>query len=335
MTPLTRDALEEFLRSVLETRLEPNAPTILINSRWSTDDIFARIQNSEDGDAWTCVNVEAVCETQPDPIDREPGESLWPERWSAELLQKKRKAVGDFVWESQYMGRPTVEGGRLIPVALLRDYDTLPTPPQPQWDPMALIYESPLDAARPAASWLIRVCGIDTSGVTTTTKSGSWSAWVTCAVDTVTGDIYIIGMERVRNVPFEDLRQRVLTHLVMHDVDLAIIEDASQGGRLAESLRRMCRTPIQLVQPRESKEQRCINVLPLIEGGKVHIRTRAAWRTDAVREWGDFPASAHSDATDAFVYALTYCKTAVARRRDDALWDEQLRQLEAGWMFSR
>jgi len=39
MTGQTRDSLEDWMRAVLETRREPGAPMVLLQNRWSTDDI--------------------------------------------------------------------------------------------------------------------------------------------------------------------------------------------------------------------------------------------------------------------------------------------------------
>jgi predicted phage terminase large subunit-like protein len=333
----TRDSLEAWLRGVLETRREPGAPLVVLQNRWSTDDIVARLTEGPDGDSFEVINIEALCESpETDVLKRPLGESVWPSKWPVSLLEKKKKAVGSGVWDAGYMGRPTVEGGRLIPVSLFNDYDVLPKPPQVQWDPLSHFYISPLEAARPSAESFVRVTGIDTSGVVADTSkaTGSWNAMVTCMLDSTTGDIFVVAMDRARNISFQELRTRVLAHLAMHGSDLATIENASQGGRLAESIRGMCRTPIQLVEARQSKEERVINVLPLLEGGKLWIPARAAWRNDFLKELGDFPASRSTDIVDAWAYAVAYCRLALARRRGDELFDEQIRRLEGGWMFS-
>jgi predicted phage terminase large subunit-like protein len=339
MTAQTRDSLEQWLRSVLETRREPNSPLVILNNRWSTDDLVARLVEGPDGDSFEVVNIEAIC-TDPDadPLQRNEGESVWPSRWSVDLLEKKKKAVGSHVWESSYQGHPTPEGGRLINVSLFKDYESLPTAPVQPYDPARALFPEAygvLDSAKAnPRSQFVKVCGIDTSGVVSTTTTGSWSAWVTVLLDTRTGDIYITHCDRVRNVGFEELRQRVLTYLNMTgNIDLCVIENASQGGRLAESLRGMTKVPVQLVEAKRSKEDRVITILPLLEGGKIHIPKAASWRQTFLKELADFPAGRSSDIVDAWAYAVAYCKIAIARRDDDDLFEQQLRRLEGGWMF--
>lgn len=327
MSPLTRDALELWLRSVLESRRDPHCPLIILQNRWSTDDIVARLVDGPDGDSFQVINLEAICETrESDPLNRQLGESVWPERWPVELLEKKKRAVGNHVWESSYQGHPTPEGGRLIAVGLFKHYDLLPSAPQMEWNPLDHWYESPLERAKAVDDSFLRVTGIDTSGVATTTTSGSWNAWCTCMLDTRTGNIFVISVDRARNISFEELRSRVLGHLGTFTPDLCVVEDASQGGRLAESIRGASRTPVQLVEPRQSKEDRVIGILPLLEGGKIHIPTRAQWRGTFLKELSDFPASRTSDIVDAWCYAVTYCKFALARRRSDELFNRQMEQ---------
>ena len=137
----------------------------------------------------------------------------------------------------------------------------------------------PLESAKTEDDSFLRVTGIDTSGVATTTTSGSWSAWCTCMLDTRTGNIYVMSVDRARNISFEELRLRVLAHLGTFNPDLCVIENASQGGRLGESIRGSSRTPVQLVEARQSKKNRVINILPLLEGGRIYIPSRGEIRS--------------------------------------------------------
>jgi predicted phage terminase large subunit-like protein len=221
----------------------------------------------------------------------------------------------------------------LIAVSLFKEYDLLPTPPQIEWNPLWNSYVSPLETAKTVDESFLRVTGVDTSGVTATTNtSGGWSAWCTCMLDTTTGNIFVLAVDRARNVSFEELRLRVLAHLGTYNPDLCVIENASQGGRLGESILNASRTPVQLVEARQSKEDRVINILPILEGGRIHIPARAAWRDTFLKELSDFPASRTSDIVDAWCYAVTYCKFALARRRSDELFNQQMGAFFAFWL---
>lgn len=341
-TPNTRDSLQEWLQSTLETRCEPGAPVILINSRHSTDDIYARIQASEDVGQWTFVNLEALNETQDDPLGREVGEALWPQKWSVPLLEKKKAAVGSRVWESQYMGHPTVEGGRLIPVDCFREYEHLPSLPEIQETQEQMLsrlgeYHSPFLDARATEASFYRVTAIDASGVALTTSGGGYSAWVTVMIDLARNDFYIIHMGRVKGVDFNHLRLQVQGDIVAQNPDVVVVEHAGQGGRLGESIQSFLRRPVIFHPPgHESKEDRVTKILPWLEAGHMFLPKRAAWDVKAFRsELQDFPAGTSSDITDAWAYAVAYGLQGISRKQMMTAVDQTVRQLSGGWMFSR
>jgi predicted phage terminase large subunit-like protein len=338
MTAMTRDSLEEWLRSVLETRLEPGAPMVMINSRWSTDDIFSRFQQGESADDWTFVNLEAIAETQPDPIGRELGESLWPERWSLPVLEKKRKSVGTMVWESQYQGHPTVEGGRLIKVSDIQEFDFLPAQPKKSEEADLLsriLGEQDYSRhAQPLAVDFLKVVGIDCSGTSLAKGggSGSYNALVSLVYDDVRGDYFICDVIRKR-ADFDQWRMECAKYLGMNPPDVCVIENAASGGRLYQALRGMVKCPLKLVEPRLSKEERLLQVISAFEGKKVHVRRNASWCKDYLSELQDFPAGRFSDQLDATVWAMLEVRHVRARYRGDQLFSQQIEQLESnGWM---
>ena len=98
-------------------------------------------------------------------------------------------------------------------------------------------------------------------------------------------------------------------------------------------MQRSSRFPIQLIEPKKSKEELVIaQLLPLLEGGKLYVRKDAPYTADFLRELSDVPAGRYSDQCDAYCLALGYARIALARRHDDRLWNEQLKRLEGGWM---
>jgi predicted phage terminase large subunit-like protein len=326
MTGPTRDGLEQWLRSIMETRMEPGSPLIVLQNRWSTDDIYARLQEHESADEWKFINLESIAESLPDELGRKEGESLWPERWSVEALQKKKKAVGSAIFESQYQGRPTPEHGRLVNPAWFQSYSILPTPPPPKpFHPLQLVYDDPFDAAQPAQSDFIRVTGVDCAGVSNDASRGSYSALVSLMYDVQRGDFFVTDVERFRGISFEELRSNAIRHFERNRIDMAIIEEAALGSRLIGDLQSSNKVPVRPVQPKTSKEDRLIQVIPYLEGGKVFIPEHSTWRQIFLRELSDFgPQAKNSDIVDAFVWAMLYIRRARQYRRADALFDHQI-----------
>lgn len=106
-----RDRVWDWWQSVALTRLEPNGSLVVINTRWNPDDLSGRLLETE-GDEWTVLDLPAIAMAEDDPLGREPGEALWPERYNTDDLQRIRKGVGERVWWALYQQQPRpLEGG--------------------------------------------------------------------------------------------------------------------------------------------------------------------------------------------------------------------------------
>lgn len=92
--------------TVFLTRLLPGAPQVIIQTRWTDNDISGRILpegwagesgtfEGRDGREWRVICLPAIIETpeqaEHDPLNRKVGEVLWPEYYSREHWQTMRK----------------------------------------------------------------------------------------------------------------------------------------------------------------------------------------------------------------------------------------------------
>lgn len=77
----------------LYTRREPGASMVLIMTRWHEDDLAGRILRSEDAHEWTVVKLPALA-MKDDPLGREPGAALCPERFDERALRKIQTVLG-------------------------------------------------------------------------------------------------------------------------------------------------------------------------------------------------------------------------------------------------
>lgn len=110
-SPTQRDRVWDWWQSVLLTRLEPQGSVLLVNTRWDDDDLSGRLLREEPED-WIVINLPAIALTADDPLGRQPGEALWPERFTADDYARIRKSVGERVWWSLYQQQPRpLEGG--------------------------------------------------------------------------------------------------------------------------------------------------------------------------------------------------------------------------------
>lgn len=107
-----RNGVWEWYQSTASTRLEPDGSIVLIMTRWHDDDMAGRcVRDMEHGgDKWEVINLPALAEEN-DPLGREIGEALWPDRFSREKLLSIKRRVGPLVWEGLYQQNPHPPGG--------------------------------------------------------------------------------------------------------------------------------------------------------------------------------------------------------------------------------
>lgn len=107
-----REAQREWYLSTSSTRLAPHGAVILFATRWHKGDLYDFVKESEadSGKTWREIKLPAICDQPNDPLGREYGEALWPERWTlAKLERERQKRVGSgygWQWDALYQQDP-------------------------------------------------------------------------------------------------------------------------------------------------------------------------------------------------------------------------------------
>lgn len=110
---VVKDGLYDWYKSTFRTRAEPGATIIIAMTRWSVDDLPARLLKEEPED-WEVINLPAIAEDG-DLIGRPRGAALCPSRYDETSLRKLSVDVGPGVWHALYQQRPDPMGaGRLF-----------------------------------------------------------------------------------------------------------------------------------------------------------------------------------------------------------------------------
>ncbi|MEV5703010.1 terminase family protein [Streptomyces anthocyanicus] len=110
-SPTQRERVWDWWQSVLLTRLEPQGSVLLVNTRWDDDDLSGRLLKEEPED-WIVIDLPAIALGDDDPLGRQPGQALWPERYNEDDYARIRKSVGERVWWALYQQQPRpLEGG--------------------------------------------------------------------------------------------------------------------------------------------------------------------------------------------------------------------------------
>lgn len=111
-SPTYRAKVWEWFTDDLYTRQEPGGSIVLIMTRWHEDDLAGRILNSESAGDWTVVSLPALA-MDDDPIGREKGEALWPERYDLAALMDYKTVLGRS-FHALYQQAPQEQEGDLF-----------------------------------------------------------------------------------------------------------------------------------------------------------------------------------------------------------------------------
>lgn len=119
---LQRDRDWKWYEADFITRAEPNAPIVVIGTRWHLDDVQGRLLMQQRND-WRVICLPALAEAdqRPDYEWRAPGEALWPARYDAAELNDRRRKMSAYMFEALYQQRPVVAEGNLFKRARLTD----------------------------------------------------------------------------------------------------------------------------------------------------------------------------------------------------------------------
>lgn len=126
-----REKTWEWWQSTARTRIHPGGAAIVVATRWHDDDLIGRLlkQAEADGEAdqWHVIRLPALAEGD-DPLGREPGAALWPERYDVPELERIRASVGPYYWSALFQQRPTPDEGGLFKRGTFRYWEPTDDP---------------------------------------------------------------------------------------------------------------------------------------------------------------------------------------------------------------
>lgn len=109
-----REQQIEWFKSTLWTRIEPGGLLLVIQTRWHKDDLAGWLlghATDELGVPVRKLSLPAIArEGIDDPLGRQAGEPLWPERWPLSALESKRQINEGYWWEALYQQNPGTYG---------------------------------------------------------------------------------------------------------------------------------------------------------------------------------------------------------------------------------
>ena len=282
-----RDKIWDAYTDDIYSRLEPNGAIIIVNTRWHEDDLCGRILASGDGPNWTVVSLPALAEYN-DPLGREYGEALCPERYTKEdyeaiqLVQTK-----NFV--SLYQQRPTAEKGDIFKAEwFTHTYKNIPE------------FKS-----------------IWTTWDTAMTKDERNDESVCCTMgEGIDNNLYLLGVKfgRWETPELGDLlvtNARKLKSRYQDKYKGDYIENKANGGPLIQYLKRS--SPDVMLIPMNVKGDKVLKanaITPILESGRLLVpdltiyTASRSWFEGLMTQALSFPNAAHDDRVDAFTLSI-------------------------------
>lgn len=281
---VVRESTWDWYISTARTRLEPGGSVVVVMTRWHEDDLVGRLLAEqgtiEEGGEWRRIRIPALAEAD-DPLGREPGDPLWPERFNLDALAKVRTDMGGYWWNSLYQQRPAPEEGGIFK--------------RENW---VYYREAPAEFETLICSWDF------------TFKDSRKSDWVVGQVwGRVENRYYLLHQVRQRAgyTRAKAMTREVAEHcyVTWGRCDAIYVEEAANGPAILDDLRDELDGLIGVV-PEGSKEARAESVAPLQEAHQLYLPEASLqpWVSDYVEECASFPNGANDDQVDATSQAL-------------------------------
>ncbi len=226
--------------------------------------------------------------TVPDPLGREPGQALWPQRFDIKWLERTRRRMGRYSFEALYQQKPVpTEGGMF----------------KRSWFQIVQV-------APPNLNWKR---GYDLSFAANPDCDPSATLKVAYDKD---GVMYIDGCFTGKlNYP---LQRKMLLHYIRTETRTEHgIELSANGHALLQDLRRMPQLfgkKFRVVKVETDKLTRALPWIALAEEGRVRL-VAGRWNEDFITEACSFPHGHHDDQIDAVSIAVAMHKV-----KEKTLW---------------
>lgn len=265
----------EWWQSDLSTRLKPGARVVLVMTRWSEADLGGRLEEDMalGGKPWEILRLPMVAEAG-DPLGRAPGEMLWGDWFTADMLAQAKRDARTF--SALYQQRPAPETGDYFRREWLRPVQHLP------------IRTS------------LRVYGASDYAVTA--DGGDWTVHVVVGMDP-DGRLWLLDMWRGQ--ASSDQWVEAFCDLVRQWQPIGWAEENGQiragvGPFLDRRMReRRAYVARQQFPTRGDKSVRAQSIRGRMALEGLHLQADAPWRADFEAELMSFPAGKHDDIVDA------------------------------------
>lgn len=291
-----------WFREVVPTRMSDplRSAIVVIMQRVHEADIAGEILSKELGYVVVCLPMEFEPERRcfvevtgwSDPRESE-GDLLWPARMTREIVERDKRAMGEYAVAGQFQQRPAPRGGGMFRRTWWRFFQTGHAN-----RPLDCDLETPA-VPLPALDWTV-------ISVDATFKSTAHGSRVGLLVIGGHGPFRYVLDNRTRPMTFGQTVDQILALVKLYPrATRVLIEDKANGPAIVDTLRNKIAGVI-AVNPQGGKEARASAMQPSVQSGHWLLPEGASWLDDFITEFALFPSSAKNDQVDAATQAAIF-----------------------------
>ena len=267
-----REKLYRWFKRVV-MNLGKDALIIVVNTIMHPNDListlFLELEEKDRLKGWIGIRLRAIT---PD------GKPLWPQRWSLEKLEQKRKDLGSEAFSTEWLNEPLEEGAKKFRKGWFKYFDLSDIP----W------------------SSLPRTMAVDPA---TGKETGDYSAIVIVASD---GNFYYVLEAWAKRISDLDLIRKIIELYRIWKpqtirFEIQTFQEIYKNQLLREAMKEGIMLPVEGVKHTQNKEFRISKLSPLVEAGLIKFRKEQRLLLEQLE---NFPKD-FDDLPDALEMAIT------------------------------
>jgi predicted phage terminase large subunit-like protein len=287
-----RARLWDLWQNSVKSRLSAGGKVILIQTRWHEDDLYGKLEKTEE--FFRKINIPCEAEEN-DLLGRAPGEALAPEIGKGEAWLAAFKASykdGMRAWNALYQGRPSSQEGNILLRRWWRLYKESTEEKEAFCDNVILSVDCAFKDSEDGSRVAIQCWGQKYA-----------NSYLLDAV--------------ARPMGFSDTIKEILLMKRTHPrASLILIEEKANGAAVIETLRKYFPGVVG-VTPKGGKVARAYAVQGSLESGNVYLPEASDFADDFMEECASFPYGTFDDQVDAFTQAQNKLITFASKLPED------------------
>lgn len=300
-SPTVRKDVWDWFTSVPMTRIQPGSTVIVVQTRWHEDDLVGRLITNPGYEEWELVRIPALADSDDDPLGRQIGEAIWPERFDSPHYAKTKLQLGAYKFAGMFQQLPAPLEGEMFKRGLWQYADAAPHD-------------------------MILVRGWDLAG---TEGDGDYTVGVLMGV-TSSQQIFVLDVQRDQLSPLGVEQLIKSTAVDDHEryggkVRIRLEQEGGSAGKtVAENYvkRTLQGFPADAKTSTGDKTLRAMPFAAQQEAQNVYLVRQLvgstfhvpAWKDEYVEEHSVFPQGGHDDQVDASAVAFNYLMDLLGQR---------------------